>query len=214
MTVFLAQWETGLAIRFRSLRWEEFRRFEARLQYESPMAVYNDVYRLCVLEGPAIEDLLAGPVEFVARALIANNPFNGTFEDLSRALEVKRSEIASDYLKCARAQVAALFRYNFEEIDKWDAETFFERLAQSEFVLKRPLNASDPNKKKKRQQKKQQLTDRQQQAIDATRERDRQLMPKAAEEELAEDDTPKPEKRSATNAQQMVIDRVNQARRR
>ena len=151
MTVFFARWLSGRAVKFRSLTWAEFKRFDQRLQYECPMGIYCDVYRAVLLDGPPLDgdpvyQAPAGLVEWIARALLDSNPFNGEYKDVKRALDMKRVELKSSWLNSAKSIIAGIFRYTFEEIETWDAEMFFERLAYAEFVCGRKLEPGDPDK--------------------------------------------------------------------
>ena len=151
MTVFFARWLSGRAVKFRSLTWAEFKRFDQRLQYECPMGIYCDVYRAVLLEGPPLDgdpvyQAPAGLVEWIARSLLDSNPFNGEYKDVKRALDMKRVELKSSWLNSAKSIIAGIFRYTFEEIESWDAEMFFERLAYAEFVCGRKLEPGDPDK--------------------------------------------------------------------
>ena len=49
------------------------------------------------------------------------------------------------YLNASRALVAWAFGYKFEEIDEWDSNTFFNRLAQAEYVFGKPFEPEDPS---------------------------------------------------------------------
>jgi hypothetical protein len=145
MKAFSAYWPSGQAVRWRTLSWKEFDQFR-RLQQANPdssMKVYLALYRAVVLEGPHSEDVTAGIVDYIGEFCLEQNPFNGRYEDLVSALEIKRASLG--YLGHARALVAGLFRYTFEEIDSWDADTFFERLTQAEFLAGRKIDPEDPN---------------------------------------------------------------------
>jgi len=72
------------------------------------------------------------------------DPFNGEYKDVKRALDMKRVELKSSWLNSAKSIIAGIFRYTFEEIESWDAEMFFERLAYAEFVCGRKLEPGDP----------------------------------------------------------------------
>jgi hypothetical protein len=108
------------------------------------MEVYIDLYRALVIEGPSAEFIKAGPVEFIGKSMLELNPFNGHYPDVKRVLEVKRAELGNSYLEGCKAILASLFHYTFEEIDTWDAETFFERVAKAEFVVNKPIEPQDP----------------------------------------------------------------------
>ena len=205
MTAFVAQWPSGRWVKFRSLTWAEYREFEPRLRNPDLAAgVFLDIYRRVFLSGEDWRTATAGMVEYVGRVLTAQNPFNGRYTDVARALELKRVEFKQDYLQAAKAVIASIFRYSFEEIDRWDPETFFERLAQAEYITGRKIEPVDPNKKKKTkpgeekpQRHSKPLSDAQRMVLDRVTER--------------KGGTPaERQKKPLTDAQQMVIDRVRE----
>jgi hypothetical protein len=143
VTQYIAQWASGLKLRWRALTWQEYRQMQSRI-YTRPVGVFVDIYRAVLLEGPPPETCPAGIADFVAKHVLANNPFSGKFQDVARAIKVGREELASDFLLSAKAMVSHLFHYPFEEIEKWDADLFFLRLAQAEFIAGKSLEPSDP----------------------------------------------------------------------
>jgi hypothetical protein len=154
MQAFFATWPSGRKAKWRSLTWAEYKRFEHQLTYDSPACVYADVYGTVLIEGPPLDgdpvfQAPAGLVEWIAKAML-NNPFSGEYERLKPALDMKRAELSASYLESAKAIVAGIFRYTFEEIEQWDAEMFFERLAAAEFVSGRKLEPGDPRKRQKK----------------------------------------------------------------
>lgn len=152
--LFFARWPSGRFVHWRSLSFSEFRGFQQRLERGEPAAsVYLDAYALAYVEGAPVEGdplLVAtgGMVLFVGEALIARNPFTGSTALVEEALAQKRQEVGSNYLLACRGILAALFHYSFEEIDTWDAATFFERVAQAEIVSGKPLDVAGPEKPK------------------------------------------------------------------
>ena len=151
MQIFFARWPSGRKVKWRSLTWAEFKKFDRQLDYDCPASVYCDVYRAVLLDGPPLDgnpvyQAPAGLVEWIARALLDSNPFNGEYKDVKRALDMKRVELKSSWLNSAKSIIAGIFRYTFEEIETWDAEMFFERLAYAEFVCGRKLEPGDPDK--------------------------------------------------------------------
>jgi hypothetical protein len=48
--------------------------------------------------------------------------------------------------------IAGTFRYSFEDIESWDAEVFFKRLAAAEFLVNRTLEPADPSATKQQRQ--------------------------------------------------------------
>jgi hypothetical protein len=178
-------------VKWRSLTWAEFKKFDRQLDYDCPASVYCDVYRAVVLDGPALDgdpvyQAPAGLVEWIARALLDSNPFNGEYKDVKRALEMKRIELKSSWLNSAKSIIAGIFRYTFEEIEQWDAEMFFERLASAEFVSGRKLEPGDPDK------------------LDAQHPGKKPGHPEGP---------PKPAKRELSPAQQKVVNRVVNSRK-
>lgn len=141
-TQYIAAWKSGTAVRWRGLTWSEFSQFTHRLTFESPIEVYLDLYRALLLEGPDPEYATAGSVEYVAKTMLETNPFGGKYEDVVHALHTKRG--VQTYLENAKALVAGIFRYTFEEIDTWDADTFFDRVAKAEFLAGKKLEPEDP----------------------------------------------------------------------
>ena len=222
MQVFSAQWASGRYAKWRSLTWAEFRQFEARLRYESPMQVYVDLYRAVVIQGPPLEgdpifQAPAGLVEFVAHSMLDSNPFGGEYTSVKNAMEQKRTELKQNFLSASKAIIAGIFRYTFEEIEQWDAEMFFERLAAAEFVSGRKVEPGNPNRKGRRGPQKKDLTAAQEQVVQRVAQRDPR-MPMPAEESSydptanSEDDQPRMTKRPLTPAQEQVADRVRKQR--
>ena len=212
MTKFVVRWPSGRAVAFRSLSWAEFQRYERELQYRGPMEVYCDLYRTVVFEGPGERDVTAGIVEFVGRLLMDHNPFNGKYEDVARALELKRIELQNNYLLSVKAVIASLFQVSVEEINTWDAEKFFEYAVMAEFVSGRKLEPGDPNRKPSKPSKTTPtpLTERQQMTLNRVQTRDQQGSGPVEGPGEAE---PAPRlRRPLTPAQQLVLDRVNNAR--
>jgi hypothetical protein len=222
---FQAQWESGRVAKWRSLTWAEYKQFEHQLTYDCPASVHCDVYRAVLIEGPSLDEgpelyrAPAGLVEFVARSLLDNNPFNGQYQDVKRAVDMKRQERRQDYLQTCKAVIAGIFRYTFEEMDKWDAEKFFEMVAAAEFVSGRKLEPGDPEAPKggKRQAQKRPLTEGQRQVIDRVQQRDSR-MPMPTEERVSDPDVGDaqqqgPRKRPLNDAQQLVLNRVVKQRR-
>lgn len=141
-THYVAGWKSDIAVRWRAPTWSEFRQFQQALLMQSPMEVYFELYRVLLIEGLPVEDSPAGIVEFVGRTMMETNPFGGRLQDIEHAIAVKRN--GQDFLENARTLVAGLFRYTFEEIDQWDADTFFDRFAKAEFLSQRELNPIRP----------------------------------------------------------------------
>src|ERR1035438_4801350 len=78
--------------------------------------------------------------------MLDSNPFGGEYTSVKNAMEQKRTELKQNFLSASKAIIAGIFRYTFEEIEQWDAEMFFERLAAAEFVSGRKIEPGDPDK--------------------------------------------------------------------
>lgn len=137
-TQYVAGWKSGVAVSWRAITWAEYRQFTQSMTHKLPMEVYIDLYRAVLLEGPDITEAPAGVVEFVGKAMLARNPFGGQFDDIKHAVDLKRN--SQDFLENAKTLIAGLFRYTFEEIDQWDADTFFDRYAKAEFLSGKQLD--------------------------------------------------------------------------
>lgn len=153
--IYQAQWKTWGWIRWRGLSWAEHKRFEQQMVYKSPIETANAIYRACVISGPKIEesDITPGVIITIANTVFNNSAFSGEFNTLSYKLNQAREIVSNDFLLAARAIIAGLFKYTFEDIDSWDEETFLLRLAQAEFVAGKPLQlaSADDSTKEKRQ---------------------------------------------------------------
>jgi hypothetical protein len=143
MTQYIAQWASGIVVRWRALTWGEYRQFKEQI-LTRPVGVTADIYRAVLLEGPAFDDSPAGVADFVARHVLDGSAFSGDYKTVARALQESRGQLEQRYLLSAKAMIAHLFRYTFEEIDEWDADLFFQRLAQAEFIAGRPLDPAAP----------------------------------------------------------------------
>jgi hypothetical protein len=209
---FFARWPSGREVVFRSLSWAEFQKYEHELQYRRPMEVYLDIYRAVVLQGPSDRDVTGGIVEYIGRAMVDHNPFNGKYEDIKRALELKRGALQGNYLVAAQAVISSLFQIPVETIATWDSEKFFEYVAMAEFVSGRKLEPGDPTPKTNRPKQPRPssiapLSERHQLTLERVRERDQPPAPTPPGEE------PAPRLRRPLNpAQQIVVDRMRQTR--
>jgi hypothetical protein len=149
VTRYQAIWPDGYRVVWRNLTWAEYRGFPLASRLKNPMDLYMGIYRVCRIEGPLPEVVPAGIVDWIGRQQTQGNPFSGQYADISRSLELARGIVQGNYLLSAKALIAAAFHYKPEEIDAWDADTFFVRLSQAELVLGRQLNPADPNAKAK-----------------------------------------------------------------
>jgi hypothetical protein len=135
---YVAGWKSGMAVSWRAISWAEYRQFAQSMEHKLPMEVYIDLYRAVLLDGPDITEAPAGIVEFVGKAMLERNPFGGSYDDIKNAVDAKRN--TQDFLENAKTLIAGLFRYTFEEIDTWDADTFFDRYAKAEFLSGKQLD--------------------------------------------------------------------------
>jgi hypothetical protein len=152
MQTFLAKWSEDRYVKWRSLSWKEFDYYQNLLTYLPPAEVYCQVYKLVLIEGPKLDGhpvhrATAGIVDWIARSLLEHNPFNGLYEDVKRAYDIKKKEL--NYLSEVKAIIASIFRYTFEEIESWDAETLYERIVAAEFVTGKSLEPPMPESMKK-----------------------------------------------------------------
>ena len=139
-----AVWASGVRVRFRPLTWKEFKRVN---RADLPLPVRNlMVYKICVLEGPPPEQVPAGIVAWIGCGMVDENPFTGQYNLLNQYIDLGRKWLQSSYLEHAKALVAGTFHYRFEEIEEWDAEQFFKRLAQAEFLVGNKVEPADPAK--------------------------------------------------------------------
>jgi hypothetical protein len=161
--IFEATWNDGIRIRFRDLTFIEHRRFWLS---SLPMAVRNmRLYETVLIEGPPSGQVPAGIVAWVSYSLLENSPFTGRFNQLKQAADVGRAWLEGSYLESARALIAGTFHISFDELDKMTVQTFFQRLAQAEFLVGNRIDPADPK----------QPAQKRQSAKDAKRARARQM---------------------------------------
>lgn len=147
------------------------------------MAVYNDIYRLVVLEGPDLGEIPAGISRFIGTSVLDWSAFSGAFPTIQAKLDQTRAAIGGDYLVFAKAFIAQLFHYKIEELDEWDSDKLFQHIVMAEMATGRKIEPLDPlaeEEKKKNPNKK-------------------------------KDEAPK-NKPELNKAQKMVLDRVRKAR--
>jgi hypothetical protein len=160
MTRYTATWPDGFTVIWRNLTWAEYKEFKPLLDnsiFQSPAALSIKVYRACLIDGPTPEIVPAGIADFIAKQQMVNNPFCGEFAVLTNYLRAARTVLASNYLMGAKALIAHTFNYKFEEIDAWDVDMFFLRLAQAELVSQRITSPVDPNAKEVKTPSKEQI---------------------------------------------------------
>ena len=158
--IYEATWASGTRVRWRTPTWKEF---QGLYRSADPRPVRNlKFYQLCVVEGPRPDQVPAGIVAWLGVNMLDQSPFTGQLEPLQQYLQLSRSWFQSSYLENAKALIAGTFRYSFEEIEGWDAEIFFKRLAAAEFLVNRGLDPADPGATKEQRQ----MTDAQRRQAD------------------------------------------------
>lgn len=180
MSHYVARWRDGFEVVWRNLTWGEYRGFRQRYEqspFQEPMDVALAIYETVRVEGPDPKFVPAGIPGYICKQQMLNNPFSGRFEDVAPAMEMARRIVTGDYLLSAKALIAATLNYRPEEIDSWDPNTFFLRLAQTEIANGRTFDPVDPRALKDSTGKpvppkiKKNLSPTQQKALDRTRDR-------------------------------------------
>lgn len=132
---YLARWP-DYTIKFRLLT---FREVQTALQLDVPQASRDAwVYEKAILEGPALDQVPAGIMCWVGYFLVDQSPFTGQAELIQTHTKLARQVFGQSWMEHARALLAGTFRYTFEEVDTWDQETFFSRLAAAEYLTGGP----------------------------------------------------------------------------
>jgi len=132
-----------------------------------------------LIDGPDPKFVPAGIPGYICKQQLLNNPFSGRYEDIAPAVELSRKVVSTNYLLSAKALIAATLNYKPEEIDNWDPNTFFLRLAQTEIACGRTFDPVNPRILKDSKGNpvppsiKNPLTPAQQKALDRTKERAR-----------------------------------------
>lgn len=143
-TVYRAKWWVGdelVVFLWRSLNRKEYRQV---MSIPGPDFLrYAEVYRVSLLAGLGMEQVPAGIVSWIGEHELRSNPFSGEYGAIKHQRDAA-SNWALDYLNAGSALISCLFGYKFEEIEGWDATTFFRRLAQAEFVRGKELELVDP----------------------------------------------------------------------
>jgi len=154
MPQFYAKWRDGFEVIWRNLTWSEYKQFQFRFDnspFIEPVSLALEIYKLVLIEGPDPAFVPAGIPAYILKHQMLSNPFSGRFEDIAPALELSRRAISGNYLEAAKALIASTLHYKVEEIEQWDPNRFFLRLAQAEVALGRTFDPVDPNKKKRGQ---------------------------------------------------------------
>lgn len=147
MSQYVAQWRDGFQVVWRNLTWKEYREFKSRFEnspFAEPMDVALDIYQAVYIKGPDPKFVPAGIPGFICKQQMVNNPFSGRYEDIAPAVEMSRRVVTGDYMLSAKALIAASLNYKPEEIDNWDPNIFFIRLAQAEVATGRTFDPVDP----------------------------------------------------------------------
>lgn len=147
MSKYIAQWGDGFKVIWRNLTWAEYRSFKQRYDqspFAEPMDVALDIYKLVHTTGPDPKFVPAGIPGYICRQQMQNNPYSGRYEDIAPAVKLARQVVTSNYLLSAKAMIASALNYRPEEIDNWDPNTFFIRLAQAEIATGRNFDPVDP----------------------------------------------------------------------
>ena len=178
MSKYIATWPSGFTVMWRNLTWVEYRRFHAAFEmspFVEPMKLALEIYKTVYIDGPDVNSVPAGIPAFICKQQMINNPFGGSFADLSQAIGLARQAVNGDYLLLAKGIIASTLHYKIEEIDQWDPNTFFIRLAQAEVATGRTINPVNPSiqQSQQAQKAKRPLSSTQQKAADRTKERDR-----------------------------------------
>jgi hypothetical protein len=134
----------SISIVWRPLAWAEYRALE---RIHDPFERALKTYLKVRVEGPGLEEIPFGIAAWIGFREFDQSPFGGDFKTVTQALAQARTSVAADYFQAVRATVSWLFHYKPEELDQLDAATLFERLAQAEYILQKPLNPVDPNAK-------------------------------------------------------------------
>lgn len=143
--IYEGVWPSGVRVRFRALTLAEHAKFSLDLRSGvPPVQVYLDLYEEVLVSGPVPDEVPAGIVVWIGRELLDRSCLSGEQQLIKQKLDQKR-QAARNYLMAAKAFVAMVFHYKFEEMDSWDEDTLFERIALAELVLGRPLEPSDQN---------------------------------------------------------------------
>lgn len=147
MSKYIAQWRDGFEVVWRSLTWAEYKSFKHRYDqspFEEPMDVALDIYKLVYSQGPDPKYVPAGILGYICKQQMRNNPYSGRYEDIAPAVKLARQVVTSNYLLSAKGMIAAALNYRPEEIDNWDPNTFFIRLAQAEVATGRNFDPVNP----------------------------------------------------------------------
>ena len=139
-----AAWKSGTCITWRSLNWREFKSLNSRAFL--PAELYLEIYKLCILEGPPSEEAPFGIVYWLGNKEFDQNPFIGRLDQVKVAVNEKRAWVSKNYFAACSAVLASVLHMSFKEIEELDADEFFSRIAQAEFLVGKPLDPVDPNK--------------------------------------------------------------------
>lgn len=135
------------------------------------------IYQLVCIQGPDYKFVPAGIPAYICKQQLLNNPFSGKFEDIAPAISMARKLVTGDYLLSATGLIASVLNYKPEEIENWDPNIFFIRLAQAELATGRSFEPVDPRATYKapdsRKPTKRPPSESQQRVMDRVKERGR-----------------------------------------
>lgn len=146
MTQYVAQFQSGVWVRWRALTWQEYRKFKF-LHAADPVVSSNAIYEAVLVVGPGLEECPAGIPLQIAEQVMAS-PFDGSpknYPVVAEAIATSRDRVQGSYMMQARAMVCYVFKYRPEELDQMDAGQFFERVAMAELITGKQLNPKNPN---------------------------------------------------------------------
>ena len=146
MSRWEAIWSDGTRIVWRSLSWKEFKQFNSRATH--PAERYLEIYKTCILEGPPPNKVGFGIVRWLGIREFDESPFTGHLPRVTAAVNISRDQLAKDYFAACSAVIASVLHMSFDEIEKLDADGFFTRVAQAEFIVGKPLDPVDPRTRK------------------------------------------------------------------
>lgn len=177
MTQYYAKWRDGFEVVWRNLTWAEYNRFKDRFDssaFAEPAELALEIYKLVRIDGPDPKFVPAGIPGYICKQQMIDNPFSGEYNPVANAVGLARQAVTGNFLLCAKALIASSLHYRLDEIDQWDPNTFFIRLAQAELVLGRPIEPVNPKAVKENGKgvDRRQLTNSQRKAIDRTKQRE------------------------------------------
>lgn len=147
MSQYYAKWQDGHTVIWRNLTWKEYNKFRSKYEqsrFQEPLDVAMEIYSTVLIDGPDVKFVPAGIPCYVCKHQMLNNPFSGRYEDIAPAIDLSRRMVKENYLLSAKSLIASTLNYKIEEIDNWDPNTFFLRLAQTEIAHGRTFDPVNP----------------------------------------------------------------------